>query len=268
MTSKRRAGGALGSVPAVAWLIALTTVAAAAAPPAARGVVTVSAAVSLSEALEAVGRAWEEAGGDTVRFNFAASNVLSRQIVSGAPVDLFVSADDAQMDLAARAGAIDIGSRVPLLGNRLAIVMLPGRAGLTDARGLLGPGVRRIAIGDPAAVPAGVYARQYLERIGIWDALQAKLVPVSSVRAALAAVDSGGVDAAFTYVTDAAVARRARTALIVTGPDAPRITYPAAIVAAAPHRRAAERLLAYLRGPAAAAIFSRSGFQPLAGTGS
>ncbi len=231
------------------------------------GAVTVSAAVSLTESMEAVARAYEQQGGGTVRLNFAASNVLARQIVSGAPVDLFVSADDSQMDVAVRAGAIDARTRVRLLGNRLAILTGPGGPPIADARALLGPGIRRIAIGDPAAVPAGVYARDYLQRIGIWEALQPRLVPVSSVRAALSAVDNGSADAALTYETDASAARWARPALVISGPDAPRIVYPAAIVTGAAHRAGAERLLAYLQGAEAAAIFARRGFQPFSGSG-
>jgi molybdate transport system substrate-binding protein len=89
------------------------------------------------------------------------------------------------------------------------------------------------------------------------------MVPVSNVRAALAAVENGSADAAITYESDAAAASRARAALVISGPLAPRIVYPAAIVSAAPNRAGAERLLAYLRGPAAAAIFTRYKFVPL-----
>src|SRR6476469_5019025 len=113
-----------------------------AAPP-----LTVSAAASLTEVMEAVGRAYQESGGGPVRFNFGGSNVLARQIASGAPVDLFISADESQMDFAAAAHAIDAASRIDLLGNRLAILALPQRGVFADARALLDPGIRRIAIG-------------------------------------------------------------------------------------------------------------------------
>jgi molybdate transport system substrate-binding protein len=229
----------------------------------AEGTLTVSAAISLTESLEAIARAYAKDGGEAVRFNFAGSNALSRQIINGAPVDLFISADDAQMDVAARAGAIDVTTRVLLLGNRLAVVTLPGGPAIADIRGLLQASIRRIAIGDPAAVPAGLYAREYLERAGIWEALGPKVVPVANVRAALAAVENGSAEAAITYQTDAAAARRARAVLIVSGADAPRIVYPAAIVSVAPNRRGAERLLSYLRGSAAAEIFTQYGFVPL-----
>src|SRR3954464_3204634 len=168
-----------------------------------RPAITVSAAVSLTDALTAAAQEFARAGGGTIRFNFGASNVLSRQIVNGAPVDLFISADEAQMDFAARSGAIDVKTRVPLLGNRLAVLTIPGGPAVANVRDLLEPSVRRIAIGDPAAVPAGSYAREYLQRLGLWEKLQARLVPVANVRAALGAVENGSADAAFTYESDA-----------------------------------------------------------------
>jgi molybdate transport system substrate-binding protein len=224
---------------------------------------TVSAAISLSDALEDVGRAYARDGGPAPRFNFAASNVLSRQIVGGAPVDLFISADEAQMDLASAAGAIDVKTRIPLLGNRLAVVTLPGGPRIPDIQALLQPSIKRVGIGDPDGVPAGGYAREYLQRAGLWDALGPRLVPLSSVRAALGAVENGSVDAAITYETDAAAAHKGRAALVVSGPAAPRIVYPAAITSGARNRVAAERLLSYLRGPTAAVIFRRYKFIPL-----
>ena len=226
--------------------------------------ITVSAAVSLTECLDAIGRAYQESGGGAVRFNYAGSHVLARQIASGAPVDVFISADDRQMDIAARAGAIDATTRVDLLGNHLAVVTRRDRPGLRDAQGLLHPSIRRIAIGDPAAVPAGVYARQYLQAAGLWRALEGKLVPVAGVRAALAAVENGSADAAITYETDAVAAKGAALAVVITGAGAPRIVYPAAIVSSSRHRAAAARFVSFLRGPEATAIFRRYKFVPLA----
>ncbi len=225
--------------------------------------VTVSAAISLTESLEAVARSYAAAGGGAVHFNFAASNVLSRQIVSGARVDLFISADEAQMDLTARAGAIDARTRIPLLGNRLAVVTLPGGPAVEDTRALLQPAVRRIAVGDPAAVPVGVYAREYLQRAGLWEALRSRIVPVPNARAAIGALESGAVDAAITYETDVTARGAARVALPIAGEHAPRIIYPAAIVAAARNRAGAGRLMSYLAGPEAAVVFARHGFTPL-----
>jgi len=228
---------------------------------------TVSAAISLTNVLEELAAAYAETGGGPVRFNFAGSNVLARQIVNGAPVDLFVSADEAQMDVVDRAGLIVGGSRVPLVGNRLAVVAARDRAGTIGAAfPVASAAIRRLAIGDPEAVPAGVYARQYLEMKGLWQAYSPRIIPTGHVRAALASVENGSADAAIVYVTDVESARRAVIVLTVASEDGPRIVYPAAVVTSGNNRAAAERFLSYLRGPEAAAIFARHNFVPLVGS--
>jgi molybdate transport system substrate-binding protein len=224
---------------------------------------TVSAAVSLTDALEAIAREYGKTGRGEVRFNFAGSNTLARQLVNGAPADVFVSADERQMDVTAQAGAIDPTSRVDLLGNHLAIVVRPGMGAIKKPQDLTGVAVKRIALGDPAAVPAGVYARRYLESTGLWSTLADRVVPVANVRAALAAVLNGSADAAIVYESDT-VAGSSLAVLVIDGPAAPRIVYPAAIVSRTRNRAAAERFLAFLRGPEAAALFERYHFQPLA----
>jgi molybdate transport system substrate-binding protein len=228
---------------------------------------TVSAAVSLTDVLEALGPSYTERGGATVTFNFAASNVLARQIVNGAPVDVFVSADQAQMDVAAAAGAVDTRTRVKLLGNTLVVVRrrtLPAGGKASPIEWLRDPRYRRIAIGDPEAVPAGVYAKRLLTQDGLWDALQPKLVPVASVRAALAAVDTGGADAAFVYVSDVYSHRGDGIEILHRWPpNEPGIIYPAAIVTRSRYRAEAARFLAFLCGVEAAAVFERYRFNPL-----
>lgn len=232
--------------------------------PAQDATLTVSAAISLSGALEEIARAYAASGGGQVRFNFAASNVLARQIANGAPADIFISADEAQMDYAQTERAIDPATRVRLLGNRLVVVVPAGRnVKWADAKALLGGDVRRVAIGDPAGVPAGVYAKRYLEKIGIWGTLQPKLLPLANVRAALGAVESGGAEAGFVYESDARVTPRVQVALLIDGPAAPVIIYPAAITARSKARATATKFLEYLRSPAAGAIFARHGFSRL-----
>ena len=221
--------------------------------------ITVSAAVSLTDALTAVAEQYGREGRGGVRFNFAASNVLARQIAAGAPVDLFISADEAQMD--AVAALMLEGSRVDLLRNQLAIVVPNDRPRtMTSPRELAGPAFRRIAIGDPAAVPAGVYAKAWLEKEGLWQELGPRMVPAGSVRAALTAVESGAADAGIVYRTDARVALKATVAYVVPANRGPRIVYPAAIVREAAAREEARRFLDYLRGAAAAQVFERFGF--------
>lgn len=218
----------------------------------------------MADVLGRAARQWEQSSGDRVVVNAAASNTLARQIVEGAPVDLFVSADEAQMNVIEAAGRLEPGTRVKLVSNQLVVVVPADRPRrLGSPRDLLDPSLRRIAMGDPSAVPAGVYARRYLESLGLWRAIQPRIVPTTNVRAAVAAVESGNADAAFAYLTDARAAPRAAIALIVPREQAPSIVYPAAIVRGSRHADAARRFLAFLQGPDAQAIFTRAGFVPL-----
>jgi molybdate transport system substrate-binding protein len=227
---------------------------------------TVSAAVSLTEVMEAIGNAYSAAAGGQVRLNLGASNLLARQIVNGAPVDVFVSADEAQMEMVAQAGMIDPDSRTILVHNQLAIVTRNDWAGqLTSAAALAQPGLRRIAVGDPTAVPGGVYAKQYLQRIGLWSAVEAKLLPAASVRGALTAVASGAADAGIVYATDVRRSKDVRVALVVSGPDAPRIVYPACVVRSSARKAAARQFLAFLASARAAQISREHGFLPAGG---
>ena len=242
---------------ALAGVLALAVQAGTARP------LTVSAAVSLTEVMQAVGSAYEAAGHGRIVFNFASSNVLARQIVNGAPVDVFISADEAQLDVVRRAGLVSDANIVPLLGNRLAVVVRsPPRAALTASGALSTPEVRRVAIGNPDAVPAGVYARQYLERVGLWTGLQPKLLLAGSVRAALAAVQSGAADAGIVYVTDARSSREIHVVAVIDGPDAPRIVYPAAALASSPRTAEAAAFLTFLQTAATRRIYVEHGFAP------
>lgn len=232
------------------------------APPAPtfEGPVLVSAAISLTDALADIQKAYAASGGGPVRFNFGASNVLARQIANGAPADIFISADLAQMHYVEAAGAIAPGSSRPLVGNALAVVIPHGGRPLRDVRSLLAPAVRRIAIGDPAAVPAGFYTRQYLERVGLWHRLESKLLPLGNVRAALTAAESGGADAAIVYESDAAASRKVALAFIVPAADTPPIVYPLAVLSRSRNRPAAERFARFLQGAEAGEIFRRYRF--------
>ena len=223
--------------------------------------ITVAAAISLTDVLTAAAKEYPAVGGGPVLYNFAASNVLARQILSGAPADLFVSADEAQMDVVAKAGLLADGTRVDLLMNQLAVVVPDDRPRtFASIQELLDPAFKRIAIGDPAAVPAGVYAKQYLEREGLWSTLFPRLVPTGSVRAALAAVESGAADAAIVYRTDARTARRATVAWLVLRDRGPRIVYPAARLRNARQPVEASKFLVFLQSDAGTRIFERFGF--------
>jgi molybdate transport system substrate-binding protein len=221
--------------------------------------VVVSAAVSLTETLQQLAPMYQAKTGDRLVLNFGASNTLARQISFGAGVDLFISADEAQMNRSA--AYIDPTSRVDLVANQLAIAVPDDRPKpMSSARDLLDAAIRRIAIGDPAAVPAGVYAKQYLQTLGIWPDLASKIVPSGSVRLALMAVESGAADAAIVYHTDMAAAAHAREAFVIRSSEGPRIVYPAAIVRAGKNPEGGRRLLAFLASPDAIAVFTRAGF--------
>jgi molybdate transport system substrate-binding protein len=167
------------------------------------------------------------------------------------------------MDLVERAGLVRPGSRVPIVGNRLALVASGRTRTVSSVQALAQPEVRRIAIGDSAAVPAGVYTKAYLERIGLWNRLQPKLLPAGNVRAALAAVQNGAADAAFVYVTDARGVPGVRIVSVIEGADAPQLVYPACIVASTRRPDAAARFVAFLRTATALGVFEGYGFMPL-----
>jgi molybdate transport system substrate-binding protein len=223
--------------------------------------VLVFAAASLTDALKEIAASWEIAGGESVVFNFAASSLLARQIREGAPADLFLSADEAQMDGLERAGLVVPGTRRSVLSNTL-VVVVPADSTLRIAseRDLAGKGVERIALAEPTSVPVGVYSKKFFERVGIWDALTPKVVPTENARATLAAVESGNVDAGIVYRTDAAISKHVRIAFEIPAAMGPAISYPFALVKGAPRETEARRFLAYIGSPAARAVFVRYGF--------
>ncbi len=220
--------------------------------------VRIFAAASLTDALSEVIEAFESANpGIRVVPQFGGSNDLARQILAGAPAHLFFSADERQMDRLEAQGAIEAGSRRDLLSNQLAIVEArTGPARVRQPSDL--ERVGKIALADPEAVPAGVYAREYLEKLGLWNSVRSRVVPTLDVRAALAAVASGNVDAGFVYRTDALLEPRVRVAFDVPAGDGPRIVYPLALVRGAVE--SARSLHRFLGSPEAGRIFERYGF--------
>jgi molybdate transport system substrate-binding protein len=251
---------------AAAVAVALAGAARAPAVPAAMAgdEVVVSAASSLTDLLQEIAPDCERTTGVRVRLNLGGSNALARQIVNGAPADVFLSADAAQMDVVERAGLVEPGTRRDWLANQLAVIVRGSGISVSGPRDLLDRRVRRIAVGDPAAVPSGVYARAYLERHQLWPVLQDRLVPFATVRGALAAVASGDADAGIVFATDARVAT-VRLAFVVPRDAGPRIVYPMALVRgrATP---AARKVFDYLRSEAARAACERFGFIPLDGS--
>jgi molybdate transport system substrate-binding protein len=223
--------------------------------------ITVFAAASLSDALRELAAAYEKTTGDAVRLNLGASSLLARQIKEGAPADLFLSADEAKMDDLAKAGLIAPATRHRLLSNSLVIVVAAdSELKLASAQDLASAKVQRLALAEPETVPAGLYARNFLRKQGLWEAVVGKTVPVENVRAVLAAVESGNVDAGIVYKTDALISRKVRVAFEVPPGDGPRISYPVAVVRGGGNPAGAARFLALLTSPAGKSVFAKYGF--------
>ena len=223
--------------------------------------VTVFAAASLTDSLREIAAEYAKQSGDKIIFNFGASSTLARQIEAGAPADLFFSADEAQMDRLAKRDLIDAATRQDRLGNSL-VVVVPndGPLVINSASDLANAKVKQIALADPRAVPAGVYAKAWLEKLRLWPAIEPKVVPTENVRAALAAVASGNADAGVVYKTDAAISKRVKIAYEVPRADGPDIRYPMARVEGSPQPEAAKKFLDYLASEEAGQIFLRYGF--------
>jgi molybdate transport system substrate-binding protein len=226
-----------------------------------RAELLVSAAASLADALPEVGKAWEAAGGEKLTFNFAASSALVSQIESGAPVDLVVTADEETLSRLEKGGLLDAGSRRPLLSNRLAVVVVRGSpVKVARAEDLARAEFARLALADPTAVPAGKYAKAWLERRGVWAAVERRVIPSLNVRAALAAVAAGEADAGVVYATDVTASPDVELAFVVPAEEGPRIVYPAAALRESKRLESARRLLTFLGSGEAQAIFARFGF--------
>lgn len=229
---------------------------------------TMFAAASLADALTAAGQAYEAQGGEPVRFSFAASSTLARQIEAGAPAQLYAAANETWMDYLADRGLILAASRVSPIGNDLVLVA-PGDSPLrsvalsadTDLAAMLGPD-GRLALGDPDHVPAGIYARTALESLGLWTGLSPHLARTDNVRGALALVDRGEAPLGIVYATDAAIAPGVKVLGRFPRDSHPPISYPFALLAGTEDLRAARAFLAFLTGPQGLAIFERFGFQP------
>lgn len=220
--------------------------------------VNVFAAASLTDALTELAADYERRTGVKIVLNLGASSTLARQIEQGAPADLFLSADEATMQRLITAQRIDGKTRRSVLSNTLVIVVPEGAPRIDHPRRLSEARFATIALAEPSSVPAGVYARQYFEQLGIWTKIAPKVVPTDNVRSALAAVEAGNADAAVVYRTDTRIAKRVRIAYEVPRAAGPKISYPFAAVANAPPP--ALRFLSYLRSPFARRIFARHGF--------
>lgn len=223
--------------------------------------IRVFAAASLTDSLKAIAGAYEKQSGERVVFNFGASSTLARQIEEGAPADIFFSADEAKMDELESKGLILNATRKNRLSNSLVVVVASENgAAIKSPRDLAARKIKRIALGDPQAVPIGVYAREYLQKLNLWNAIKPKVVATENVRAALAAVEAGNADASIVYKTDAAISKKVQVAFEVPVEEGPKITYPVAIVKGARELRLARKFLVYLNSEEAGKVFKKYGF--------
>jgi molybdate transport system substrate-binding protein len=238
------------------------------AAPAARAAdLLVFAAASLKNALAEVDAGWAQtAAGKAagVKTAFAGSSALARQIEAGAPADLFISADLDWMDYLEKKALVKVATRGNLLGNAIVLVApadTKGDVKIAALPKLLGKD-GKLAMADTSAVPAGKYSKAALEHLKLWDAVQGRIAQAENVRAALALVARGEAPYGIVYATDAAAEPQVRIADTFPADSHPPIIYPAAVLAGSTNPAAAA-YLAYLHGPAAAAIFARHGFTVL-----
>ena len=231
-----------------------------ASPAFAQAGTRIFAAASLQTALTRIAAGYRGPGAP-LRLSFGASSAMARQIAQGAPADLFISADTEWMDWLSQRRLIAAGTRRNLLSNRLVLiapkaspVSLKITAGMPLAAALSGG---RLAVADPASVPAGKYGKAALIRLGVWDSVAGRLAPAENVRTALAYVARGEAPLGIVYATDAHAEPRVKVVGVFPQTTHPRILYPAALTKATPTGRA---VLDYLSGPKAMAVFAAEGF--------
>jgi molybdate transport system substrate-binding protein len=230
--------------------------------PASAETITVFAAASLKDALDENVKAYQAGSDDRVVVSYAASSALAKQIESGAPADIFISADLDWMDYLDQRHLIKAGTRLNLLRNRLVLIApAESKAAVTIAPGfpladMLGNG--RLAMANPDSVPAGKYGKASLEFLGVWRDVQPKVAPAENVRAALVLVSRDEAPFGIVYKTDAAVEPRVRIVAEFPENSHPPVIYPAALAAAG--KSAAAAFLDSLSKPAARAVFVKYGF--------
>jgi molybdate transport system substrate-binding protein len=226
---------------------------------------TVFAAASLTDALKDISEMWVKAGHEAPRMSFDSSSTLARQIQQGAPVNVFASADEKWMDFLTKANMIAPDTRHDLLGNDL-VLIVPASHPIHvdigpefDLSALLGPD-GRLATGDPAHVPAGIYTEQALRKLGLWDKVSGHLAAAPDVRSALLLVERGEAPAGIVYSTDATVSKAVAIAGVFPDSSHDPITYPFAVTKAG-DTADARAFLGFLSTPAAREAWIRRGFK-------
>lgn len=222
---------------------------------------TVSAAASLTDAFKEIKTKFEAAHpGVTLFFNFGASGALVKQIIEGAPADVFASADQASMDLGVERKLIDPATRRDFVSNSVVLIVpAQGAAPIAAVGDLAKPEIKRIAIGNPESVPVGRYTKEALESAKLWTTLGPKFVPAANVRQVLDYVARGEVEAGFVYRTDAAIMRD-KVKVQLTAEGHKPVTYPVAVVSESKAKPQAQAFVDFLFTPPAREILDRYGF--------
>lgn len=231
-------------------------------PPTPQTPLTVFAAASLTDALTEIAGDFERETGRPVRLSFAASGAVARQIDAGAPADLVVLADRPWMDRLQASGRIQPATRSDLLGNRLVLIAAPAAQVTGDPIAWVRQSGGKLVIGDPESVPAGTYARTWLEGRGLWEAVQPSLATAADVRAVRTFVARGEAALGIVYRSDTVGAEGVKVVVEPPAAEQPSIVYPAALTTAA--TPGADAFLSWLKTPEADAVFRRYGFEPLA----
>lgn len=230
-------------------------------PTAAPVELTVSAAASVQDALQAVQAAYQVENPEvTITDNFGSSGSLAQQVIQGAPTDVFLSASEQWMDELEFQGQIRPESRRDLLQNTLVLVVPQGQTAIADFAALNTPVVTKVAMGEPDSVPAGQYGQEVLTALNLFDSLQPKLVFGKNVRQVLAYVETGNVDAGLVYATDAHVSDRVEIVATAAATTHAPIRYPVAVVADSDRPAAAQSFVDFLSSDTAIAIFQEYGF--------
>jgi molybdate transport system substrate-binding protein len=224
---------------------------------------TVSAAVSLKDALEAIQVSFaKERPAISLHYNLGASGTLQQQIEQGAPVDIYISASPDQMDALESQGFLLPGTRRNLLRNSMVLIVPAGAPAIPDFQVLLNPQIRVVALGEPQAVPAGKYAQEILRHFGLYERLTPKLVFAKDVRQVLTYVATGNADAGLVYATDAKISSQVKVSATAPPESHDPIVYPVAILKETQNAAAAKEFVAFLESPEAQADFAKFGFSP------
>lgn len=226
------------------------------------GNLTISAAVSLKDAFNEIGAIYKTKTGKTVNFNFGASGALQRQIETGAPVDIFASAGEMQMDALASKNLIDAATRRDFARNELVLIVpTDSKLNLTNFGNLNDSSVQKIAVGNPKTVPAGGYSAQLFEKNNLSNSLQNKLVYAEDVRQVLDYVVHGEVDAGIVYASDA-ISAGGKVRVVLTAPADSHepILYPIAVVKDSANKPSAEEFINLVMGAEGQRILRKYGF--------